>query len=314
MGLANAVDELSSIMEQINVLAAEHGLRIVPATPSAGRAPVVELDGDDLAPRDFLDLAAAVGGPLLYLDCERLDDVLVSFTLHGLEEEAREAEQPGQDLQALRRRIAKLRKHVSRLAGWPVRLEMAFVSPGGVVHQWVAEAGWHEELQGEIDELRPPEDEEEAEQLSPEQEEEIIARGADELLALPGFRAASPSKRRDVANRYHATRERDGQSTDEPLPDHLRFATIRRALDAAEVEEQSLYANIEQRLPELARLLAADPAYLAAKTAATRKIRTRDFLAAQARGYPAPTRVVDLMLDFLLSRPQAGLGQGSALF
>lgn len=81
--------------------------------------------------------------------------------------------------------------------------------------------------------------------------------------------------------------------------DRIHWRAIARATQHATVEEHRHYAEAEQRIPDLARQIAADPAYRSARTAPARKHRVRDFLMAQSEGYTPPGRLVDLVINAL---------------
>ncbi|WP_031172012.1 hypothetical protein [Streptosporangium roseum] len=145
------------------------------------------------------------------------------------------------------------------------------------------------------------------------EEESIIGRLTQELLARPEFRAAgTESGRRRVARAYLASPDCD-QGPFDGLPSVLGYHATRQAIDRAMAAEQRHYAGAEQRIPELARQIAADPDYRAARTAAAREHRLRDHLIAQTDGYQPPIRILDLLLDALATGHTSGPDRGSML-
>lgn len=204
-----------------------------------------------------------------------------------------------EDLDAeLRRRITTLRTTAARFIDWPTGLEMAFVCEG-VIHCWNAEAAWYLDFQAQVAAALPSGADEFDEPLSDKDGEAVVERLAQELVALPDFRAAgSEGSWRRVARAYLASPDCDPSPLEE-LPDHMFYAVTRRAADQAMAETHRRYAGAEQRIPELAQQIAADPLYRTARTAPARKHRARDYLMTQADGYSPPTRVLDLLLDAL---------------
>jgi hypothetical protein len=302
MELDTATDELSMLAERVETHAKARGLTVVPATPIGGQGAVVHLQPDSMTAEEFLDLAAATGQRLAYLETSLfdIDDVLEldEGAADSLELEASE-----------RHRLDELREIAARFTGWPTSLQVVFAS-GGVVHHWVADAQWYEQFEAAIAAVLPSDDES-APRLSLAEEEALVEELAQELLALPEFRSAGNETGRRRVSRAHLASRASGSS--EQLPEMLVYSATRRALDQAMVAEQRHYAGAEQRIPELVRLIAADPAYQAAHSAPARKYRVRDFLAAQADGYPPPTRILDLLLDSLTVRRQSSRGLGPML-
>lgn len=301
MNLKNAKDELTPLAERITQLARARKLKMVPAVPIAGQAGKVLLEADDISTEDFLDLAAAAGQKLAYLESSLFE----ADDLARLDEAAHD-----EDLDAeLRRRITALRTTATRFIGWPAGLEMAFVCEG-VIHCWSAEAAWYADFEAEVAAALPCDADEFDEPLSDKDREAVVERLAQELVALPEFKAAgSEGSWRRVARAHLASPDCDPSPLEE-LPDHLIYAVTRRAADQVMAETQRRYAGAEQGIHELAQQIAADPLYRTARTAPARKHRVRDHLMAQADGYSPPTRVLDLLLDALAtgrtSRPDPG--------
>ncbi|MDP9850304.1 hypothetical protein [Streptosporangium lutulentum] len=301
MKLKTAEDELSPLAQRAVDLAGDRGVRMVPVVPIARQGAEVYLEPEDMDLEELLDLVVAAGQKLAYIEPSPFDiaDVV----------ELAEDDLLGEELDpALRAQITKLRKSAARFNGWPISLEVAFMYQG-VVHRWVADAPWYEQLRTEVAAVVPAEDEDDPEPQLPEAERAaIVERLTQELLARAEFRAAgTESNRRRVARIYLASPECDQGPFDE-LPTFLTYDAIRQAMDRAMTAEQHHYASVEQRIPELAQQIAADSTYRAARTAAARKHRLRDHLIAQADGYPPPTRVLDLLLDALAT----GRASGSA--
>lgn len=68
MSPKNAKDELTPLAERITQLARAREMKVVPVVPIAGQAGKVLLEADDISAEDFLDLAAAAGQKLAYLE------------------------------------------------------------------------------------------------------------------------------------------------------------------------------------------------------------------------------------------------------
>ncbi|MBO2454203.1 hypothetical protein J4573_44445 [Actinomadura barringtoniae] len=308
MSPKTATDEQSRLAEQITKLAAAHDLTLVPVTPFAAQGAVtVRMDIGDMTAEAFVKLAATSGQKLFYLEATRFDiDDLEEMHDPDDADHSDDAAQTEAQTE-LSRKMRALSKTASRFLGWPISLEAAFLADG-VPHFWSTDdATWHQELQEALRGLQPDAPGTDDLELSEAEEERHIELLAAELLALPAFRAAtSETGRRRVAKAHIAT------NIDQELPerelDHIRWRAISHALDAATVEEQRQYSGAEQRLPELAREIAADPAYRAARTAAARKHRVRDHLIGQADGYSPPGRLVDLLLDTMSSLPRSSDG------
>jgi hypothetical protein len=312
MGLTTAADEHSRLAEQITKLAAARDLTLIPVTPFAAHGAVtVRVDAEDMTANAFVDLAATSGQKLFYLEATRFDveDLDEILALDETEDVA-----PASVSEAdteLRRQAHALRRTASRFLGWPVNLEAAFIADG-VPHYWSTDdAAWHRELQEAWHDLLPDAPSTEEIQLSEADEEKRIESLATELLALPEFRAANTETARRRVAKAHVATKPDPGLPDREL-DHLRWRATSRALDTATTEEHRQYAGAEQRLSELAREIAADPAYRSARTAPARKHRVRDHLMAHADGYAPPGRLVDLLLDALSSAPRNGATAGTA--
>ncbi|MFF5115054.1 hypothetical protein [Streptosporangium sp. NPDC000509] len=298
MELKTATDELSPLAERAVDLAGDRGVRMVPVVPIARQGAYVYLEPEDMDLEDFLDLVVAAQQKLAYIEPSPfdIDDVV----------ELAEDDALGEELDpVLRSQRAKLRQSAARFNGWPISLEVAFMYQG-VVHRWVADASWYEQLRTEVAAVVPPEDEDDLEpQLSEAERVTIVERLTQELLAKAEFRGGTETGRRRVARIHLASPECDAGPFDE-LPNSIAYEAIRQALDQAAIAEQRHYADVEQRIPELAQQVAADPSYRAARTAAARKHRLRDHLIAHADGYPPPTRVLDLLLDALTTSRASG--------
>lgn len=285
MARTTAADDLAPLAKQFTDLTAARNLVVVPVTPSSGHGPVVRLDAEDMTAEAFVNLAALTGRKLLYLQSERFG----ATHLESLRDLA-DAD--------LRRKVVTLGATAKRFLGWTITLQAAFVAEG-VTHIWSAgEAVWYEELEQAHAELLPESGDDDAIELSDSDQERLIEELATELIALPAFRGVNTDAARRRVATAHAAGRLDG-SVPADQADRIRWKAIARATHQATVEEHRHYAEAEQRIPDLARRIAADPAYRAARTSPARKHRVRDYLMAQADGYAPPGRLVDLVVDAL---------------
>ncbi|MFC7650402.1 hypothetical protein ACFQX6_66240 [Streptosporangium lutulentum] len=185
MKLKTAEDELSPLAQRAVDLAGDRGVRMVPVVPIARQGAEVYLEPEDMDLEELLDLVVAAGQKLAYIEPSPFDiaDVV----------ELAEDDLLGEELDpALRAQITKLRKSAARFNGWPISLEVAFMYQG-VVHRWVADAPWYEQLRTEVAAVVPAEDEDDPEPQLPEAERAaIVERLTQELLARAEFRAAAP--------------------------------------------------------------------------------------------------------------------------
>ncbi|TDD34222.1 hypothetical protein E1287_17155 [Actinomadura sp. KC06] len=288
MTSTSAADELASLAGRIARLATERGLTLIPATPTTN-GPTVHLEPDDLSVEAFLDLAVTAEQHLVYLASDRFD----ADEFAELDAMAADAEADGDTCgQAL-----ALRAKAAQYAGRPISLVAAFVLQG-VVHRWCVQAGWFDAFEEELAAFSAS-DEDPGQGLSEAEEKAMVDRLAAELITLPKFRAASSEQgRRRVAQIRYAAAEQDG-TLDREYSRGVLWRATDRAIEQAMVAEQRLYADAEQRLPDLVQRITADPTFRAARTAQARKHRARDYLIAQAEGYAPPGRLLDLLVDAL---------------
>lgn len=298
---------LSDLTEQIPQWAEEHGLVPIPALP--GDFVGLERDGvplSDLGARECVALAARLGARGLYFEAETFHpDLFVPLD----EEEEEEEELSDQ----LRTNLKELRKAARRHTGQLESVGIFFCS-GIIPHGWVQEASWMQELEvkrNEFNVARAEERQEQRAQLA-EQREEAVAQQEKDVRKLAmtlaqdeTFRAAKRTQRMSVA-------ERAFPAGPEVLEDREAAVAHRRllygAVDAAGlmVDEAAarIFQDYESRLEELAKMIEDVDALQGARTAATRRIRIRDFLTQRSGGYPAPTRTVDLLLEHIKHRPK----------
>jgi hypothetical protein len=290
-------DELTPVVNRLADQVADRALTVVPAGLDTGHAPSVELDQGEMPLEHFLDLAVGMKQRLLYQQTTMFEPEQIIELGQGYI--------GALDLDAAdHATLGRLREAADRCAGWPVELQVAFVHQG-VVHRWTAEAAWREMLEVEANALFAPEDDLVAE-LTPAQEHTALARLSDELLALPSFRAATNERARQrIAEEHFRSRSYADDPFDE-LPVWLGRTAISQASDRVQGEQERRYADAEDRLPELARLVTADPDYCRAKRMEVRKRRIRNCLAAHTDGYPPPPILIELLIDYLdTARPSA---------
>jgi hypothetical protein len=286
MDMRAGKDELSPLAGRLMELAASRGLVVIPVVPDADDGPQVHLGPDDMTAEVFVELAADAGAKLFYLKTPIFD----------VDEPVEPVEEAGELDAAALKRFVELRRAAARFTGWATGLQAAFAF-GGVVHHWAIVARWHADLEDELAEIFPGPGAEPVDSLPVTEQNAIIDEVADGLLQLSEFRAATGDQgRRRVARIHLSARTNDPAG---PVPEPLVYRAITTAVDRAAAEEQRHYATAEQKIPELARLIAAEPAYQAARTAAVRKHRARDCLLRWANGYPPPTRILDLVLNAL---------------
>ena len=284
-------DELTPLAGRVAELARSHCLAVVSVVPDSGPGHQVRLGPADMTSEAFVDLAAAAGGKLFYLEAS-------VFDIGDLDELAEPAVEAHDLDSATRDRLTELRRIAAGLTGWPTGLQAAFVSDG-VVHRWIIGAGWLDDLADELGEIFPDEQVEPVRSLTAPEQSAIIDDLASDLLHLSAFRAAGEQGRRRVARTHLSIPGPTGEQPAREVPEMLVYEAIRAAMDRAAAEEQRHYAAAEQQIPELARLIATEPAYRTARTAAARRHRARDYLLHWADGYPPPTRILDLVLDAL---------------
>jgi hypothetical protein len=130
------VDRLAG---QIQQLASNWNLRIVPATPvsTVGSCQLVLLGNDDFSAADFCELAASAGARLLYVQAE----FFYAGTDPVVDLGRRTCAHPGSPDDQL----AKLHQDAQRFNGRVRQLELAF-AVGCVMHCWAVAADWYTSL------------------------------------------------------------------------------------------------------------------------------------------------------------------------
>lgn len=298
---------LHDLTEQIPKWAEEHELVPIPALPSVFE----ELDdvgvtlSDDVDAQEYVALAARLGARGLYFEAETFHpDLFVP-----LDEEQEEEEELSDRLRGL---LKDLRKAARRHTGQLESVGM-FFCVGIVPHGWVQEAPWMQELEAKRDEFNQVRAEEKLEQRAQvaeqreeaaAQQEKAVRKLAKELAGDETFRAAKRTQRVAVADRIHPAGPEVNEDRDAAMA-HRRL--INAAVDAAglKVDEDAarIFQDYENRLEDLAGMIDDIDALQGARTAATKRIRIRDFLTQRSGGYPAPSRTVDLLFEHIKHRP-----------
>jgi hypothetical protein len=279
--------DINDLAAQVKDLAAERGLAIVPAMPLAGNTgPVVLLDRDDMTAREFCDLAVTAGAPIIYVQSDPFDaDGDLTVNRRDSFGWAEDGENAG---------LASLRQEASAYNGRTGELAIGFAA-GGILHSWIATAPWYDRLAQRLQELQWQSNPR-FEQLPEAEEQALITRVADELAALPEFRAApSAAQRRRVALAQAGIAELQADTR----PGY-RSAALRGIYEAGErvaAEAEARYREMERDLAELAAECAATPSFRLAASARARRERARDFLIEKAGGFPPPARLLELFLD-----------------
>lgn len=259
---AQATGELAPLWQTLHDALTRHPAALFPGRIGRlDQAPFAVWDGDDW--RGFLDLAADLQAPLLYVQA----DVV----------------QPDDDLD----------DHLGELGS----VSVAFHA-GGMLHVWGVEASWQLELdqRDELDlEQRRVQEEERREQV------ERIARHLVDVPAFRAAR--SHEARRDAANRVPAFQEwvRTTERGIGGRPDYARaYDVIAKAASIIDQEiAPAVWADLQQRYERLAREFAAMPEVQRAASASVRRELARRFLAEKAGGLPAKGYQLDEFLGHL---------------
>jgi hypothetical protein len=163
------MEDLAELAASVTGFAAREHLTIVPAIPGRGDAPAVCLGPDDLELPRFLELAARIGGGVLYLLAEQFDP------------------DDGDD------DPDELPAHRAAHRGQTGQVSLAFAA-NGIVHFWEHSTGWYEECQREYEEAM-----EAAGEVGDEERARLAGELTGQLLADPEFRAGLPGDRMRMA-------------------------------------------------------------------------------------------------------------------
>lgn len=261
---AAAVDNLSDLAARATMFASERNLTLLPAVPERDFGPEVSFDPARTDLDTFLGFAAQLCGGVLYLRADPFDPA--------------QAAELGEQAAGLRRRKGKV-GHV----------QAAFAA-NGLVHFWEQRTAWYEEFEelrdaqnrGVRDRAYLADDDDLDGRPDAETRAKMAGELAEKLLAMPEFRAAKGGARQRIA-RLNVPADQDW----------LIWDGVRAATDKAEAMASEIYAQLGQRLDDLAPDLAAYPAYRSATSAAGRKQATEQFLAEHADGFSPPALIRD---------------------
>jgi hypothetical protein len=274
-------DDLASLAIEVTDFAAGKELIMVPAVPERDYGPEVTLGPEDLDLAGFLELAFRIGDGVLYLRAIPFDPDAADWP-------------PDDDTRA------RLAKH----QGCTGEICIAFASRGhGLLHFWEQRTDWHQEwLDTTESPSHPiPSHPDDAERLSPQEQDRLAAELAEAILADPSFRGAPRGDRQRRA-RLAIPQGTDGMAS---------WDAVRRACDQAQQLADDAYTQVSNQLDDLAVELLADPGYRQSSSAAARKRATELFLIPRGGGFSPPP----LIRDELYARAQRlAKSHGSGLF
>jgi hypothetical protein len=258
------MDNLDKLAASVTEFVARNPMTLVPAVPERDLGPEVNLSPDTVDLSGFLNLAATLGGGVLYLQAITFNP---DDQEHGVEDST---------------------AHLRTYKGKTGRVSVAF-AVNGLVHFWEQSAPWYLEWQELAD--RPSrrfsahsDDDEDTERLSDKDRARLTAELVDTLLADPGFRAARPGGARQ---RYARIAIPEGTHK------WVAWDAAREATDRAEELAQAQYAQIPPRLDELAAQLLTTREYQQASSAGARKAAAEKFILPHADGFAAPPLIRD---------------------
>jgi len=260
----------------------EH-LTLIPAVPD-DCGPQVLLDQDDLLLPDFLEMAAKLGGGVLYL--------------HSKTFEPGGTEGSGDDEPDV------VPPHLTRHVGQIGEVTVAFAA-NGVVHFWEHRASWYEGEGYRAEDHREQSDgRDQDDELSEEDRQRLAAELADTILANPAFRDAKPVDRGRIAELAvpPGTNRRVG------------WDAMRRARDQAEEICRAQYDQITARFDDLAAELLASEAYREAASSGARKQAAERFLIPNADGWMPPAVIRDELYARAQRLAKTRRGSPSELF
>lgn len=251
---------LAKVAASVIEFADRNNLTLVPAAPERDLGPEVNLTPEALNLPKFLDLAAKLGGGVVYLKSIPFDP-------------DDEMEDPP----------ANLLQHKGEIG----QVLVAF-SANGLIHFWEQSAPWQAEWQ-ELANASPQNrytpyqrTEEEPERLSDEERARQTAELVERLLADAEFRAAKPGGARQRYAKFAIP-----EGTDK----WVGWDAVRDALERAELLAQAQYAQVTARLDDLAADLLTDAGYQKASSPGARKLAAERFLIPRADGF-APSALV----------------------
>jgi hypothetical protein len=263
------VDDLTKLSAFVTEFAAQNTMTLVPAVPERDLGSEVNIRPDTLDLHGFLALAAKLGGGVLYSKARRFDP-------EGDDED--EVDDPP--------------SHLLKRKGEIAQVSVAF-AVNGLIHFWEQRAPWYDEWQALaasqsllFSSRRGLDDEEQPERLSDEERARLAGELADKLLAMPEFRAAKPGGARQRFAKLAIPADTDRW---------VGWDATRDALDRAEQLAQAQYAQITERLDDLAAELLASPAYQQASSPGARKQAAEQFLIPRADGFSPPAHIRDEM-------------------
>lgn len=276
------MENLTDLAHAVAHFATAACLPLIPAVPVNDLGPEVQLTPDLMELPVFLDLAKQLGGGALYLHAPPFAP-----------DDTTDSEVP-----------ARLLAHTGDIGD----VAVAFVT-NGVLHIWRDRTAWFLEWQHLTErapQLRLPLPSDDGRpNWSEEDRARIIDEGVTVVLAHPEFRAARGS-----------ARQRAGRlALPADFPEGLEWRALREATDQADELAKVRYAELSDRLDELAAELVTDPEYLARSSAAARKQVATRFLIARADGLSGPSYVREelhskamALLKLWAPRPPRGTG------
>jgi hypothetical protein len=253
------VTDLAVLARTVTAFAAERALTLVPMAPTRDLGPEVSLSPAEVALPGFLELAAALGGGVLYLQATAFDP------------QDDPVDEPPAALLAREGQIGEL--------------TVAFAA-NGLTHFWQHRTDWYQQwlalaLAPRTRQLFTAPEEP---QLSPEDRERLAGELTSTLLADPVFRAAKPGGARQRYAKFAL-----------PADTHrwVVWDVVRDACDQADELARVQYEQIPDRLDDLAADLLATTEYRQASSPAARKQVAERFLTTHADGFAPPTHLRD---------------------
>ncbi|MFD4737747.1 hypothetical protein ACFWNQ_10255 [Streptomyces virginiae] len=299
------IDELRKLVDEMPVKASARGLSPLAAVPEPGAAHVL-LEDDLVNADDFLDLARTCGARILYYD----HDVFTAEAFVVLEDDDPLADGPTAE-ESLSpndaRLLRKLRRTATRHEGQVTTVIMCFMAEG-LLHLWIARAGWHTQLAAERDlflaEHASAQDTrvEDAHARREAERQRIAAELADDRE----FRAATKrGHRQDIAALAYPP-----PATADPgeLRQHqwMVSGAARDAADLVEGAARRIYTNLEHDLDPLALEIESAGITHGATTVAARKLVLGDYLLTKTDGYVPPKHFMDRLMLRMQARRQPG--------
>ncbi|WP_026212462.1 hypothetical protein [Longispora albida] len=279
-------DTLAGLVADITRKAKAADLLTVPTTPEAESGFFVELTDDELSATQFLELARASGARLFYTEA-------TPFSAEPLFSHL----DPGEYSEESWSAIAKLRAQADRQTGKICHVELAFVA-GSVLHSWTATPDWFTDINERLTELEIDEDgDEDDDEPNVRARAQADAEGlAHQLADIPAFRPIKfPARLTMATDRLPELRAL--ANTGDPGDAYEVRRVVQRASELVMERRGAVYEKLRPAFPELAQLLAADPAWVNAGRATLRKEAAELFLARHADGYPPTELERDRLMD-----------------